>query len=57
MVLGIIQDSEDSQNVEIPVAPQNLITSWQGHKGNIIFTTTNLLSSTSLDVSCELCST
>ena len=54
MVLGIIQDSEDSQNVEIPVAPQNLMTSWQGHKGNISFTTTNFLSSTSIDVSCEL---
>ena len=53
----IFQDSNDSQNVEIPVAPQNLMTSWQGHKGNISFTTWNLLSSTSIDVSCKLSST
>ena len=57
MLSGIFQDLKDSQNVEIPVAHQNLMTSWQGLKGNISFTTRNLLSSTSIDVSFELSST
>ena len=57
MLLGIFQDSNDSQNIENCVAPQTLMTSWQGHKGNISFTTRNLLSLTSIDVSCELYTT
>ena len=41
MLLGIFQYSKASQNVGIHVAPQNLMTSWQAHKGHISSTTRN----------------
>ena len=41
MLWGIFQYSKASQNAGIHVAPQNLMTSWQAHKGHISSTTRN----------------
>ena len=41
MLSGVFQYSKASQNAGIHVAPQNLMTSWQAHKGHISSTTRN----------------
>ena len=41
MLSGVFQYSKASQNAGIHVAPQNLMTSWQAHKGPISSTTRN----------------